>query len=143
MQRVQLSKYQLKIIQLQYRPTNFCTSQHPPTGWCGPEPIWVEMAVCLFEGPSYPRYSSFTNHFFTVLPSKQPQKSSTQPLRNRSTVFSLLPSLSLARLPIFLLLMSGNVYPNLGPIFSCSVCTGNMTWRSRSVQCCTGSKWVH
>ena len=39
--------------------------------------------------------------------------------------------------------MSGNVHPNPGPIFPCSVCTGNMTWRSRSVLCCTCSKWVH
>ena len=39
--------------------------------------------------------------------------------------------------------MSGNVYPNPGLIFSCSVCTGNVTWRSRSVQCCICSKWVH
>ena len=39
--------------------------------------------------------------------------------------------------------MSGNVHPNPGPIFSCSVCAGNMTWRGKSVQCCTCSKWVH
>ena len=39
--------------------------------------------------------------------------------------------------------MSGNVYPNPGPIFPCSVCTGNVTWRGKSVQCCTCSKWVH
>ena len=48
------------------------------------------------------------------------------------------------RLPIFLLfLMSCNIRPNPGPIFSCPVCTGNVTWRSKSVQCCTCSKWVH
>ena len=39
--------------------------------------------------------------------------------------------------------MSGNVYPNPGPIFPCSVCAGNMTWRGKSVQCCACSKWVH
>ena len=39
--------------------------------------------------------------------------------------------------------MSGNVHPNPGPIFPCSVCAGNVTWRSKSVQCCTCSKWVH
>ena len=48
---------------------------------------------------------------------------------------------SLARL--LLLLMSGNVHPNPGPIFPCSVCAGNVTWRGKSVQCCTCSKWVH
>ena len=39
--------------------------------------------------------------------------------------------------------MSGNVHPNPGPIFPCSVCAGNVTWRGKSVQCCTCSKWVH
>ena len=39
--------------------------------------------------------------------------------------------------------MSGNVYPNPCPVFFCSVCTGNVTWRGRSVQCCTYSHWAH
>ena len=39
--------------------------------------------------------------------------------------------------------MSGSVHPNPGPIFFCSVCAGNVTWRGKSVQCCTCSKWVH
>ena len=51
------------------------------------------------------------------------------------------PSLALLRLLI--LLMSGNVHPNPGPIFPCSVCAGNVTWRGKSVQCCACSKWVH
>ena len=54
------------------------------------------------------------------------------------------PSLALPRLLILLLLlMSGNVHPYPGPIFPCSVCTGNVTWRGKSVQCCACSKWVH
>ena len=54
------------------------------------------------------------------------------------------PSLALLRLLILLLLlMSGNVHPNPGPIFPCSVCAGNVTWRGKSVQCCTCFKWVH
>ena len=40
-------------------------------------------------------------------------------------------------------MMSGNVHHNPGPIFPCSVCAGNVTWRGKSVQCCTCSKWVH
>ena len=59
---------------------------------------------------------------------------------------SLFSCSSLARLRfliIFLLLMSGNVHPNPSPIFPCSVCAGNVTWRGKSVQCCTCSKWVH
>ena len=39
--------------------------------------------------------------------------------------------------------MSGNVHPSPCPVFSCSVCAGNVTWRGRSVQCCTCSNWVH
>ena len=63
-------------------------------------------------------------------------------------LFSLFPfsclSLALLRLLILLLLlMSGNVHPNPGPIFPCSVCAGNVTWRGKSVQCCACSKWVH
>ena len=39
--------------------------------------------------------------------------------------------------------MSGNVHSNPVPIFPCFVCTENVTWRGKSVQCCTCSKWVH
>ena len=54
------------------------------------------------------------------------------------------PTLALLRLLILLLLlMSGNVHPNHGPIFPCSVLAGNVTWRGKSVECCTCSKWVH
>ena len=59
---------------------------------------------------------------------------------------SLFSCSSLARhrlLILLLFLMSGNIYPNPGPIFPCSVCTVNVTWRGKSVQCCTCSKWVH
>ena len=52
------------------------------------------------------------------------------------------PSLALLRILILLLLlMSGNVHPNPGPIFPCSVC--GVTWRGKSVQCSTCSKLVH
>ena len=54
------------------------------------------------------------------------------------------PTLALLHLLILLLLlMSANVHPNPGPILSCSVCAGNVTWRGKSVQCCTCLKWVH
>ena len=56
----------------------------------------------------------------------------------------LLPLFSLLHLLILLLhLMSVNVHPNPGPIFPCSVCAGNVTWRDKSLQCCACSKWVH
>ena len=50
---------------------------------------------------------------------------------------------SLARLRLLLLLMRGNVHPNPGSVFPCSVCAGNVTWQGSSVQCCTCFKWVH
>ena len=54
------------------------------------------------------------------------------------------PYLSLLHvLILLLLLMSGNVHPNPGPIFPCSVCAGNVTWLGKSVQCCACFKWVH
>ena len=78
------------------------------------------------------------------------------PLNDRSRVahsffkigrmFFLFSCLSLARLGLLillLLLMSGNVHPNPDSIFPYSVCAGNVTWWSKSVQCCTCSKWVH
>ena len=57
--------------------------------------------------------------------------------------FLLFFSCRLCLLILLLLLMSGNVHPNPGPIFPCSVCAGNVTWRGKSVQCCACSKWVH
>ena len=59
---------------------------------------------------------------------------------------SLFSCSSFARLRLLILLfllMSGNVHPNPGPIFPCSVCAGNVIWRGKPVQCCTCSKWVH
>ena len=55
---------------------------------------------------------------------------------------SLFSCLSFSRL-FTLLLMSGNPHPNPCPVFPCSVCAGNVTWRGRSVQCCTCSNWVN
>ena len=59
------------------------------------------------------------------------------------SLFLFCPSLARLCLLVLLLLMSGNVHPNPGPLFPCSVCAGNVTWRGKSVQCCTCSKWVH
>ena len=57
---------------------------------------------------------------------------------------SLFSCLSLARLLIlFLLLMSSDVHPSPCSVFPCLVCAGNVTWRGRSVRCCTCSNWVH
>ena len=36
---------------------------------------------------------------------------------------------------ILMLLISGDIHPNPGPIDSCSVCSHRVTWKNRSVQC--------
>ena len=58
-------------------------------------------------------------------------------------IFSCLSLARLCLLNLLLLLMSGNVHPNPGPIFPCPMCARNVIWRDKSVQCCTCSKWVH
>ena len=85
---------------LLFYPTTDATplALHQPTAastwWCGPRPRlgWVEMAVGLPEGPSYPGHSP--TFFFAMLPPERPQEGSTQHLQIRSPVFtfsSLLP----------------------------------------------------
>ena len=116
------------------------------TWWCGPRPrlSWVEMVVGLPEGPSYPGHSPF---IFSLCCPLNDRRRAAHSIFKIGRLFSLFllscPTLALLRLLILLLLMSGNVHPNPGPIFSCSVCAGNVTWLGKSVQCCTCSKWVH
>ena len=81
-----------------------------------------------------------------MLPLEQPQKAARSFLKiGLLFSFSLFscPSLAHLRLLILFVLISGNVYPNRGPIFPCSVCAGKVTWWGKSVHCCTCSKWVH
>ena len=117
------------------------------TWWCGPRPRlgWVEMAVGLPEGPSYPGHSPF---IFSLCCPLNDRRRAAHSIFKIGRLFSLFLfsclTLALLRLLILLLLlMSGNVHPNPGPIFPCSVCAGNVTWRGKSVQCCACSKWVH
>ena len=101
------------------------------------------MAVGLSEGPSYPGHSPF---IFSLCCPLNDRRRAAHSIFKIGRLFSLFllscPTLALLRL-LILLLMSGNVHPNPGPIFPCSVCTGNVTWRGKSVQCCACSKWVH
>ena len=101
------------------------------------------MTVGLPEGPSYPGHLPHTNHFFAVQPPERPQKGSTQLLRNLSPVFYLLLPFSCPSSHSSPLLMNGNVHSNPCPVFPCSVCAGNVTWRGRSVQRSTCSKWIY
>ena len=99
---------------------------------------WVKMAVGLPEGLSYPGHSS--SFFRYAAPETTAEGQHTT---SSKSVACFLFSLALLRLLILLLLIRGNVYPNHGPIFPCSVCIRNVTWRGKSVQCCTCSKWIH
>ena len=104
------------------------------------------MAVGLPEGPSYPGHSPFIFSLFCSLNDRRRAAHSIFKIGRLFSLFILsCPTLALLRLLILLLLllMSGNVYPNPGPIFPCSVCTGKVTWRGKPVLCCTCSKWVH
>ena len=108
------------------------------TWWCGLQPHlgWVEMAVGLPEVRGTRALSSI----FSLCCSLNDRCRAAQSFFKIGRLFS--PAL-LRLLILLLLLMSGNVYLNPGPIFPCSVCAGNVTWRGKSVQCCACSKWVH
>ena len=97
------------------------------------------------RGSQLPRALPSHNHFLACCPLND-RRRAAHSFFKISPLSSLFSCLSLARLRLLnllLLLMSGNVYPNPGSFFPCLVCAGNVTWRGRSVQCCTCFKWVH
>ena len=86
------AEYELKQID-KATSTALHQSTAASTWWCGPRPRlgWVEMAVGLPKGPSYPGHSPTS---FAMLPPERPQEGSTQHLQIWSPVFtfsSLLP----------------------------------------------------
>ena len=107
-----------------------------------PDPVWIG-SKWLLAFPRVPVTPGTPLHFLPCCPLND-RKRVAHSFFKISQLFFFLFSLALLRpLILFLLLMSGNVHPNPGPIFPCSVCAGNVTWRGKSVQCCTCSKWVH
>ena len=121
-----------------------CTNQQPPQrGGRFPTRLgWVKMAVGLPEGPSYPGHSLTQTIFSPCSPLNDRRRVARSLFKIGLT--SLYSCLSLdCLLILLLLLMSGNVHPNTCSVFPCLVCAGNVTWRGRSVQCCTCSNWVH
>ena len=106
-----------------------------------PTPFGLGQNGCWpFQGSQLPWALPF--HFFAMLFLNDRRRAAHSIYKiGRLLSFFLFSCLTLAIL--LLLLMSGNVRPNPGPIFPCSVCAGNVTWRGKSVQCCTCSKWVH
>ena len=111
---------------------------------CGTRPRlgWVKMVVGLPEGPSYCRQSPHPIISSLCCPLNNSKRAGLS--HSKIGCLSLLFfCLFLARILILLLLLtSDNVHSNSGPVFPCSVCARNVTWRGRSVQCCTCSKWV-
>ena len=102
------------------------------------------MAVGLPEGPSYPGHSpSFFCYAAPGMIAEGQHTDSSRSIACFLFLFSCPPLALIHLLILLLLLMSGNVYPNPGPIFPCSVCAGNVSCRGKSVQCCTCFKWVH
>ena len=127
-------------------PIDLHQSTAASTWWCGPRPHlgWDEMAVGLPEGPIYSRH--FLETIFSLcfpLNDRRRAPHSFSKIGRLSSTFSCPFLARLRLLVLLLLLMSGNVHPNPGPIFPCSACARNVTWRGKSVQCCTSSKWVH
>ena len=115
------------------------------TWWCGPRPRLSRNGCWPSRGSQLPRGTQL--HFFAMLPLNN-RRMAAHSFLKIGRLFSLFlyscPSLALLRLLILLLLlMSGNIHPNPGPIFPCSVCALNMTWKGKSVQCCACHKWVH
>ena len=92
-----------------------------------PTPFGLGRNGCWpFQGSQFPRAFPF---IFSLCCPVNNRRRAAHSFFKIGPLFSLFlfscPSLALLRL---LLLMSGNVHPNPGPIFSCSVCAGNVTW---------------
>ena len=128
-------------------PSIFCTNQQPPQrGGVVLDPVWVgsKWLLAFLRVPVTP---GTPLHFSLCCPLND-RRRAAHSIYKIGRLFSLFPlscpTLALLCLLILLLLlMSGNVHPNPGPICPCSVCAGNVTWRGKSVLCCTCSKWVH
>ena len=103
------------------------------------------MAVGLPENPSHPGHSLAQTIFAPCcrLIDRRKAAHGFFKIGCLSSSFSCLSLARLRLLILFLLLMSGNIHLNPGPVFPCSMCAGSVTWRGKPVQCCTCSKWVH
>ena len=117
---------------------NYTNQQPPQRGDAVPNPVWVGSKWLL----AFPRVPVTPGTLLT-----QNIFSSCSPLNDRRRVARSLFKIGLSSLAclliLLLLLMSGNVHLSSFPVFPCSVFAGNVTWRGRSVQCCTCFNWVH
>ena len=121
-----------------------CTNQQPPQrGGAVPNPVWVGLKWLLVfpRVPVTPGTPLIQTIFWLCSPLNHRKRVARSLFKiGLSSFFSCL---SLARLLILLLLISANVHPNPCPVFPCSVCAGNVTWRGIPAQCCTCSNRVH
>ena len=130
----------------QYASTR-CTNQHPSQrGGAVHDPVWTGLKW-LLAFPNVPvtsRTPLAQTIFSPCFPLNDRRKAARSffKIGRLSSLFSYL-SLARRRLHILFFLMSGNVHPNPGLVFPCSVSAGNVTWRGRSVQCCTCFSWVY
>ena len=118
------------------------TNQQPPQlGGAVSDPVWVGSKWLL----AFPRVPVIPGTRFAQIifsPCRGAARSFFE-IGRLSSLFSYLSLSRLRLLILLLILMSGNIPANPGPVFPCSVCDGNVTWRGRSLQCCTWYKWVH
>ena len=111
-----------------FRTQTYCTNQQPPQrGGAVPNPFGLGQNGCWpSRGSQIPRTLPFI--FLLCCPLNNRGRAAHS-FFNIGRLFSLFlfscPSLARLHLLIHLfLLMSGNLHPNPGPIFPCSVCAG-------------------
>ena len=93
-----------------------------------PDPVWVGQNGCWpSRGSLLPRALPY---IFSLCYSLNDRRRAAHSIYKIGRLFSLFP-LSCPTLALLLLLMSGNVHSNPGPIFPCSVCAGNVTGRGQ------------
>ena len=107
--------------------------QPPQCGSAVPDPVWFGSKWMLaFPRVQLPRAFPFI--FSPCCPLNDCTRAAHSFFKiGRLFSLSLFSCHSLARLRpliLLLLLMSGNVYLNPGPIFPCAVCAENVTWRA-------------
>ena len=109
-----------------------------------PTPFGLDRNGCWpFRRSQSPRALSFIFSPCCPLNNRRRAAHSFLKIGHLSFLFSYPYFARFCLLILLLFLLSGNVYPNHGPVYSCSVCAENVTWLVKSEQCCICSKWVH
>ena len=118
-----------------------CTNQQPPQrGGAVPYPVWFgsKWLLAFPRVPVTPGTPLTQTVFLPCCPLNGWRRAVRSFFKMVACLF--LSCLFLARLRLFillLLLMNGSIHPKPGRVLLCSACAGNVTWRGRSVKCCT------